>query len=184
MSYIWFALWFFLPAGLANTFPVVAAKIPMLSRFNKPLDLGKYLNKRRIFGDNKTWRGLIFGIIIATVTVALQVWIFNNSAWIRGISNPINYSELSIIWLGPLLGLGALLGDAIESFFKRQLGINPGSSWFPLDQIDYIIGGCVLSLLVVRLPLVNYGAIVLVWFFLHIITVFVGHKIGVRDKPI
>ena len=86
--------------------------------------------------------------------------------------------------MGPLFGLGALLGDAIESFFKRQREVPSGESWFPFDQFDYIIGGLLASSLVVQLTLQQYVAIAVVWFCLHILSVYIGFLIGMRDSKI
>ena len=36
--------------------------------------------------------------------------------------------------------IGALLGDIIESFFKRRIGKSRGENWIPFDQIDFILG--------------------------------------------
>ena len=61
MSNFWFALWFFLPAGLANGAPVIANKVPLINKWITPLDFGKTWGGKRIFGSNKTWRGLVVG---------------------------------------------------------------------------------------------------------------------------
>ena len=43
------------------------------------------------------------------------------------------------------LGLGALLGDLVKSFFKRKIGIKSGEPWIIFDQIDYVIGGLIFG---------------------------------------
>lgn len=175
------ALWFFLPAGLANAAPVFAASL--FKNFDEPLDMGKTYRGKRVFGDNKTWRGLMAGIITATAVVALQKYLFDTNIWAYEHSW-IDYRGISPWVLGPLFGAGALLADALESFFKRQRGIEPGNPWIPFDQTDYIIGGCLLSLLVVRLPASYYVWILITWFGMHMLTVYIGYLLGVRDKPI
>ena len=47
-------------------------------------------------------------------------------------------------FIGLLLGSGALIGDAVKSFFKRKEGIKPGNRFIPWDQLDYSIGSLVL----------------------------------------
>lgn len=178
-----FALWFFLPAGLANGSPVVVNKIPFVNQFKTPLDFGKTYKGKRIFGQNKTWRGLIGGVITASLTLLIQVWLFNTSSWLQNNIILIDYSSVSL-WLGPLLGAGALLGDAVESFFKRQLNVASGEPWFPFDQIDYIIGGILLSSLVTTLPGYVNVTILLVWFGMHLIWSYIGFLLGLKDKPI
>jgi CDP-archaeol synthase len=36
---------------------------------------------------------------------------------------------------GLLISFGALAGDSIKSFFKRQIGIRSGASWLVFDQL-------------------------------------------------
>jgi CDP-2,3-bis-(O-geranylgeranyl)-sn-glycerol synthase len=177
------ALWFFLPAGLANAVPVVVSKLPYLKRWNTPLDFGKEHKGQPIFGANKTWRGLLAGMVVATLVIGLQKLATQNISWFADISW-IDYEPTKIWLLGPLSGAGALLGDAVESFFKRRRGTPAGQPWFPFDQIDYIIGGSLLSLFVIRLPLSHYIWTLAVWLGMHIVTVYVFYLLGVRDKPI
>lgn len=184
METILFAIWFFLPAGLANAAPVFAAKIPGLRSWDTPMDFSRSFRGKRIFGDNKTWRGLLFGILLATVTLGIQVWAFNQYGWAQDIANNINYFILPVYILGPLFAIGALGGDALESFLKRQRGIASGKSWFPFDQLDYIVGGLLASFLVIELTMQEYLAVIVVWFCLHIIATFVGYLVGLRDVKI
>lgn len=177
------ALWFFLPAGLANAAPVFAAKIPALKKFSLPLDAGKSWNGMRLLGENKTWRGLIAGIVMATLIIALQKYLYDHSGFFHGYSW-LDYRPTVIWWLGPLFGMGALLADAVESFFKRQLNIKPGESWFPFDQIDYIIGGCLFAMPVAMLAFTQYVWVFIAWFGTHLVTVYLGYLLGIRDKPI
>ena len=177
------ALWFFLPAGVANMAPVAAAKLPWFRQFSAPMDFGKSWRGKRIFGANKTWRGLIVGIILATIVIGLQKYLFSRSFFILELSW-FDYRPANVWLLGPLFGAGALLADAVKSFFKRQKSVPPGSSWFPFDQIDYIIGGCLLSLFVVRLPLANYVWVLAVGLGGHVLIVYIFYLLGVREKPI
>jgi CDP-2,3-bis-(O-geranylgeranyl)-sn-glycerol synthase len=180
---ILFALWFFVPAGLANGAPPLAAHIPLLKELNTPLDFGRTFRGKRIFGANKTWRGLIIGVIVATIVVGIEKLIYLHSGWIRSFV-PYDYGIAHFWALGPLLGAGALLGDAVESFFKRQLDKQPGTAWVPFDQIDYIVGGLLASMLVVKLSLRQYLLIALLWYLLHMAGSTLGYLIGVKDKPI
>jgi CDP-2,3-bis-(O-geranylgeranyl)-sn-glycerol synthase len=88
-------------------------------------------------------------------------------------------------WLvGPLFGLGALGGDAIKSFFKRQLGVSPGKSWFPYDQLDYVIGGAVAVLPFIVLNLRQYVLLTAVWLAIHVASTVIGYRLGLKDAPI
>ncbi|HTE57438.1 MAG TPA: CDP-archaeol synthase [Verrucomicrobiae bacterium] len=177
------ALWFFLPAGVANAAPVFAAKLPALKHLKSPMDGGRSYKGTRLFGANKTWRGLIAGIVLATLIIGLQKYLFTHSLWALEHSW-FDYRPTSVWLLGPLLGAGALLADVLESFFKRQRRIAPGDSWFPFDQTDYIIGGCLFSLPVVQLSLGKYLLVLIVWLSAHLLSVYIGYLAGIRDKPI
>ncbi len=179
-----FSIWFFLPAGLANASPIYAVQIPGLKKLGYPLDLNKKFRGKAIFGKNKTWRGLILATCIGIISVTIQHFLYIHSSWIRSISPPINYGTVNYILLGTLLGAGAILGDAIESFAKRRLDIKPGFSWFPYDQIDYILGGCILSLIIVRLSFEKYILILIVWFIIHLVSSYIGYLSGIKDRPI
>ena len=181
---ILFALWFFAPAGLANAAPVFANKIPKSDWLAKPLDFGKKIRDRRVFGEHKTFRGLLAGIVMAEIIVNLQRLLYDHSAWFHHISLYVNYRTVNIWALGLLFAVGALGFDAIKSFFKRQIGVKPGGMWFPFDQIDYIVGGLLLSSIIVDLPHTSYLWIGLIWFLLHPISTFLGWLVGLKDSPL
>ncbi len=183
MNEILFALWFFLPAGLANGAPVIANKLPIINKFKTPLDFGLHFRGKRLLGDNKTWRGLLFGVFVAVVVVLAQSVIYDNWSFVRSISS-IDYTASSIWLLGFLLGFGALAGDAGESFIKRQMNIPSGERWFPFDQLDYVFGGLLLSSLYAPLALQEYVVVVVIWFGMHIIWAYIFYILGFKEKPI
>jgi CDP-2,3-bis-(O-geranylgeranyl)-sn-glycerol synthase len=85
-------------------------------------------------------------------------------------------------WLpGALLGLGAGLGDAVKSFFKRRRDIAPGGSWLGFDQLDFMLGAyvCVSPILVP--PLVETIAILPVIFVGSIATTTIGYWLGWKE---
>ena len=111
--------WFFLPAGIANMGPVFVKGVRLL---DYPIDLGFKLGNKPLFGRNKTYRGLLFGIVLAMLTVLLQRFLADSMS----SYSLIDYSVANPVILGFLLGFGALLGDLVESFFKRRFNISPG----------------------------------------------------------
>jgi CDP-2,3-bis-(O-geranylgeranyl)-sn-glycerol synthase len=166
-----------LPAGIANMAPVFSGRIPWLKNWKTPMDFGLSYRGKRILGNSKRWRGVVFGTGLASLSAVI-------------IFSSLYDSDLlsEHLWLiaitGALIGFGALMGDAIESFFKRRIGIKPGDSWFPFDQIDYIIGGILLSS-----PIVQWPPEIIVWIFvlyfgLHVIVSYIGFLLGLKDKPI
>ncbi|MCA9326942.1 CDP-archaeol synthase [Candidatus Saccharibacteria bacterium] len=181
---LFFALWFFLPAGIANMMPIFAARWPVMKTWDAPIDFGKTYRGHRVFGTHKTWRGLIVGIVFATLTLALQVWLVREVPFLADVTDQVDYSTLPILVLGPLFGFGALAGDCIESFFKRQRGTSPGDGWFPFDQTDYIIGGALATMPFVTLSIPQYLTLIVIWLVVHVVASYIGYTLGVKEKPI
>lgn len=154
LKVIFETLWLFLPAIAANMAPVYFAHYNWLSALNKPLDGHRTWRDRRFLGDNKTVRGLLSGVA-AGLLVGLMQFYASRLTVLSGISL-INYSSLiTAITFGGLLAFSALAGDAIVSFFKRQLNIAPGRPWLPFDQIDFIVSAFLISILFASLTLTH-----------------------------
>ncbi len=174
MNLIWDAFWFFLPAGIANMSPVFAARLPGLRKLSTPMDFGNTFRGKPVFGANKTWRGLIFGSLMAGLTGLIQY------KWIGHSDIPAFYIFIPAF----AMGYGALVGDAVESFFKRQRGVKAGGGWFPFDQIDYIIGGLLFaypfyetSFKIMIVVFILYGG-------LHILVSYVAYMLKLKSQPI
>lgn len=178
------AIWFLLPAAVSNAAPVFSAKIPLLKKFNAPMDGGKTWRGHRIFGPHKTWRGFISGIVVATIVLWIQQLLVVHTNWADAFTAQVDYAVLPVLILGPLFAVGALGGDAIESFFKRYRGIKSGKAWFPFDQLDYIIGSVLVSLFFVILTPLQYVFIFVIWFIAHIVISYIGYLVGLKKEPI
>lgn len=164
------AFWYFLPAGIANVVPPLAVKIPGLKHWDTPLDFNKTYHGVRIFGGHKTVRGLIVGLVCGTLTCYFQSLLI-----------PVPYNP---VILGFLLSLGALGGDAIKSFFKRRTSIEPGKTWFPFDQLDFILGGLLLSSFYFIPPASVYLGIFIIYFGLHLLFSYLGYLLHLKADPI
>jgi CDP-2,3-bis-(O-geranylgeranyl)-sn-glycerol synthase len=178
------AFWFLLPAAIANAVPVFAAKLPGIRNWEAPIDGGKKWRGHELLGPHKTWRGIVSGIVAATLILGIQQWLYVSTEWGNWVAGPIDYTALPVLLLGPLFAIGALGGDALESFFKRARGIKSGRSWFPFDQLDYIIGAVIVSLFFVILEPVQYVWMFVVWFVMHLIVSYIGYRLGLKKAPI
>jgi CDP-2,3-bis-(O-geranylgeranyl)-sn-glycerol synthase len=126
------ALWIMLPAYIPN--PVAA-----LCGGGTPVDLGRtYSDGRRLFGDGKTYRGLIAGILAGIITGLVLIWLSDTYV----LTTLPKHTILSVI----LLSCGALLGDLVKSFFKRRFGKERGARWPVADQYDLVAGAFLLLL--------------------------------------
>lgn len=155
---------FMLPSYAANMAPPFTRFWP---GWNPPLS-------HRWLGSHKTLLGFIAGVVTAIVTAAIQAWI----AWDGAIVT-------SEGWLttGLRLGFGAMAGDAVKSFFKRRLAIEPGRRWIPFDQIDFAVGALVLAGPSARLGWSDIGVILLVTFAGDIAVNGIAYRLGVRETP-
>ena len=162
------ALKFIFPAYCANGTPVLAGG-------GKKMDFGRnFIDGKRIFGNNKTFRGFFFGWAVGFLVGILEGFVFGFE----------NYPVLFSI----LIPLGALLGDLTGAFIKRRLSIQPGGLLPVVDQIDFVVGAVVFAL-----PLALTGLFVLTWPVavavlvitppIHLLTNFGAYKLKLKKHP-
>ena len=161
------SLYFFLPAYVANMMPIFTKKIPVL---NYPI-----WEKR--CGKNKTWRGLVSAILGGIIVFSLQKYAYQQgfTAWAL-----IDYSGFSIL-LGVLLGTGAIVGDLVESYFKRKRGIKPGERWLLWDQLDFVFGGLIFASIIYVPPAETVLILVVLSPVMHILSNHLGFFLKIRD---
>ena len=181
---ILFGLWFFLPAALANMAPIFAAHISWLKKYDAPMDFGRTFRGKRIFGSHKTWRGLLSGIATATLLLWLQQLAVQHFGWAQQLTTQVDYAQLPLFVVGPLFAIGALGGDAIESFFKRQRNTPPGKDWFPWDQLDCIIGTAVAISPFVSWTIWQYVFLIVLWFSVDMLSSYLGWLLHLKERPI
>ena len=133
---------------------------PRSLRLKIPLDGGRTFRGKRLFGDNKTVRGLLI-IVPATGLVFLCFGLLRTQfpAW---FSEGIWPSPAPVYAAAGLLaGFGFMAGELPNSFIKRQCGIPPGGKplrlhWRLLtgviDRIDSILGMLVMLSLLLPVP--------------------------------
>lgn len=159
-------IWLFLPGAVANMTPVVFQKINFLN-----ISINK-----KLFGENKTYRGFFFGIIFSIITAFIQKYL---GALLTGLEI-LNYSKINILLFGFLMGFGALTGDLLKSFIKRRLKINTGKIFAPFDQIDWIIGSIIVLNFYVNLKINFIIYSILILGILHFLTNIVSYKLKIR----
>ena len=157
------ALKFIFPAYCANATPVLAGG-------GVQMDFGKnFFDGKRIFGNNKTFRGFFFGWGIGISVGLVEGLVF-------GFGNyPVLFSLL--------IPLGALLGDLAGAFIKRRLNIKPGGLLPIVDQIDFVVGAIVISI-----PLAIIGwevalTVLLITPPIHLFTNFLAYKMKLKRNP-
>ncbi|PIP31882.1 hypothetical protein COX24_01225 [bacterium (Candidatus Gribaldobacteria) CG23_combo_of_CG06-09_8_20_14_all_37_87_8] len=171
--------WFIALFGVANMAPVFCCKIPFLA---KPVDFGKTWRGKRVFGEHKTWRGILFAPLFAVAFFVLQKYLYQQASFIRDISL-FDYEKMPLFY-SFLAGLGAILGDLVKSFFKRRVNIAPGKSWVPFDQIDYLIGGMLFGFLFFVPSLLTISLTLLFGFVLHVLFNLLGYALKIKKIPL
>jgi CDP-2,3-bis-(O-geranylgeranyl)-sn-glycerol synthase len=168
-------IWFFLPAAAANMAPVIFKRLPILST---PLDFNYTFYGRPILGKNKTWRGLLVGIILSIIITYFQKAFYSEIKFLT----IIDYAQINVWLFGFLQGFGALFGDAFKSLIKRRLKKDPGTSWIPFDQIDWIIGANFFISIYIWLDAkyVFYSIIILT--VLHPLINLIGYKLKLKNN--
>ena len=157
------ALKFIFPAYCANGTPVLAGG-------GTKMDFGRnFLDGKRIFGNNKTFRGFFFGWGVGIGAGLIEGVVFGFNSF------PVLFALL--------IPLGALLGDLTGAFIKRRLSIAPGGLLPVVDQIDFVVGAVVFSL-----PLMLIGwevalTVLLITPPIHLFTNFLAYKMKLKKHP-
>lgn len=173
---------FFFPAYIANLSPIAFSKLKIFKRlFALPLDGGKKLGGKRIFGKNKTVGGFIFGSLGGIIGAEMMIFGLFFTGYNFGIAS-IDYWFWLYLYFGLILGVGTMTGDLLKSFFKRRLGIKEGAPWWIFDQDDFILGSWLFSGMLVPY-LVTWQVFLLALFItppLHLLANFLAYKVGLK----
>ena len=178
--------YFLIPAYCANMIPPIAKRFKMFEFLNIPVDFGKKSHDGRpIFGKNKTYRGFLVGIIGGLIGAFIQMFLFRFSLFQTLSVNGIDYTNpQTIILIGVLMGAGAITGDVIESYFKRRLNVDSGSSMAPWDQIDFVVGAYVFVFAFVYMYITwqLFICSLIITFFLTVIVNHVSYYLHIRNE--
>ncbi len=181
------ALWVFVPVLGAPILHAPVLTFDLLKGLKRPLDGGGTIGGRRVFGDNKTWRGailMITGVVAAAALLSLWPWYWHHLPGDVQDAGP---------WLyGLLLGLGVVVGELPNSFLKRRIGIEPGTQRRSLggallslyDQADFVLAVWVLLLPIWTMSVGQAAVVFVVVTAVHLGINVVGYAVGARTAPI
>ena len=174
------AVYFMLPAYVANLSGLAFGG-------GTPVDGGKdYKDGRRLIGNGVTWKGLQNGTILGTlvgVVLGMIGTFFGDLSVLTGgiIDLHVYGSVIGGLILGFLMAFGALLGDMVGSFIKRRIGLQSGEPAPLMDQLDFVVGALVLSLLVVQISWKFFLIIAVLTLVLHLGSNCIAYLIGIKD---
>ena len=177
----------FLPllAGLA--FHGFCIKYDILAFLCRPIDRGRSFRGKRIFGDNKTYRGLVVVALGTAIGFGLQSLLLHRIASIRSVEL-FDYPFFKSLGLGLAVGVAAMLSELPNSFIKRRFEISPGSGargwkgviFYVYDQIDFLLGAWLVLAVVVPVTVERAMLSAVLLMIAHQLMSSVGHALGMR----
>lgn len=169
-----------IPTVLAGILVMLWCKLPILKFMARPIDMGRnFVDGKRLFGDNKTWKGLLGYVLFNLIFSILWGLVCRNKS-LGDLNFFYQEHENTFLFnclIGVLLGLGYSLFELPNSFLKRRLDITPGKTvtgfkkifFVFLDQADSVFGVALVVWMFFPLGILLYLAYVLVGALTHLL---------------
>jgi len=172
------ALWLMLPAYIANASAALFGGKTLIDR-------GMYWGKNRLLGDGKTYEGLLKGFSCGFLFGIIQ------QLFLSGYLMIIPSFGIFPVFLVTLfcLAAGAMVGDLVGSFMKRRLGLQRGAPLPVVDQLDFVGGAWLFLFLGARAWFIETFSVriivvvIIITPLLHLVTNYIGFKIGKKKVP-
>lgn len=174
------------PVILAAIFHMVVVRYNWASSTTYPLDHKMTFRSHRIFGDNKTYRGVIVMIVASIVFSYFYRYLMLNSATITGL-NLLDFERYSPLIYGTLFGLGYVIGELPNSFAKRQLEISEGKSTSfvqrLIDQLDSVVAIMLLLVFFSHFTWQHFWSGIVFYGLLHLAINYLLYLFNLRKEP-
>ena len=139
-------------AGYCLLFFILATKCSDIGAYS----LGSLIGRHKMIpsvSPGKTWEGFVGAILLSTAAAMVMAHYWGSTR-LGGMT--LGHAAA----LGPVLAVGAVIGDLVESVFKRDSGVKDSGSFFPgiggiLDLLDSLLFNAPLMFLYLRLVLFN-----------------------------
>jgi len=156
MREFWIIAYLFLPLLVGLALHGFCIKYDTLAFLCRSIDQGRSFRGKRIFGDNKTYRGVAVVSLGTAIGFGLQSLLLHRIASIRGIEL-FDYAFFKSVAVGLAVGVAAMLSELPNSFIKRRFEIAPGTAakgwkrliFYVYDQIDFLLGAWLVLAIVV-----------------------------------
>lgn len=184
-----------IPAIMAGVLNMVWCSLPLGKKLNWPIDAGRNLpDGKRIFGENKTWKGFFGMPVLGALCFILwgllcnaHPFLLSNSYLYESYANTVPYNAV----MGLAAGLAYALCELPNSFLKRRLDIRPGkpaeAGWkllfIFLDQADSVFGVVLVVALVYPMDIGFYLLYVLLGAATHIVMNLLLFLLRLRKNP-
>lgn len=140
----------------------------------------------RLFGANKTWRGLVsltlLGVLGGALALILETVLLNSN----------HYTLHNFYWAGALQGLAWALGELPNSWLKRRANIPPGQAHVPglkgrfficLNQVDSPFACTLVAFMTFAMTVSQFVFLVLLGSLLHFYVNHLLFRLGIRKSP-
>lgn len=177
----------FLPLLGGAVFHGFCLKFGWLSLLKRPMDGGRTLRGRPLFGPNKTFRGPVAVALGSALVLGLQHDVLHRISAVRHIEL-FDYSVINGWLFGLAVGAAAMLAELPNSFLKRQLDIPSGHQaggvlrlvFFFLDQVDVLLGAWLIFATVTQVTPGRICISIVIIFVMHNLVTVVGYGLGMR----
>jgi CDP-2,3-bis-(O-geranylgeranyl)-sn-glycerol synthase len=146
----------------ANGAPILG-RLLFGDRFGQPVDGNwHFTDGQPLFGPSKTWRGIVFALLITPLIAVL-------------LRLPIE--------IGLLIAILAMLGDLLSSFIKRRLRIAPSGMALGLDQIPESLLPLLGAGLYFEMDWLAFAELALIFLVLELLLSRVLYWLHIRKQP-
>ena len=154
--------------------------VPFFKEIKTPQDFGRSIKGKRIVGDHKKFGPFLFGIMLGTIFGMIK-YIYLDQYMSDGMILRLSFGENLGLYF--LMSFGALMGDTVKSIIKRRLNIAPHKAWVPFDEIDHSTLSMLLAVVFFKVPVGVMLTIIVVFFFLHLLTNLLAYLFKIKDVP-
>ncbi|MCL1922612.1 MAG: CDP-archaeol synthase [Propionibacteriaceae bacterium] len=184
-----------MPGLIASVLNMVWCSTRLAPSLNHPLDHNKTWKSKRIFGDNKTWKGVVgmvgLGMLACLGWGALCASFPSLGQFNLFYTRHANTVGFNLV-VGALIGLAYALFELPNSFAKRRLDVTPGQPARPpwnlvfiiVDQIDSIIGMVILVSFFAPLTLIFALVYIIAGGLTHVVFNLLLYGVGLRKNPL
>ena len=158
-----------------------------LRLLRRPIDFGAKFRERRVFGDNKTFRGLLGAGVGSSLFAVLQSEVLHEQRMFAAIEY-FDYGAICSLCFGFWIGFVSSLSELPNSFAKRQLGIAPGTSgigiwrgmFYFIDQVDILLGVWLYLSIIMEVTTTRVAVSIAFVFVIHQLVTVAGYGLGMR----
>ena len=174
-----------LPILLSGLAIIIVLKLRLFTGLDIPIDLKITLNGKRVFGENKTLKGIVI-MVSTAVLVSYALYLGYKGSYSSYISPVFSKSPILI---GIIYSFSYIMGELINSFIKRQLNISAGKithSKFRglqefFDLSDGIIVAVIALVILTSASISHLLAAGLIGIFLHYCTDVLMRRLSLKQ---